>query len=277
MRPIEPLPGLAPDASLGPAPEQRWLSVAMLVVDERYQRPITAAGGVNIRRIARKFSWLNFAPVVVSPIAGGKYAIVDGQHRTTAAASIGIDSVPCLIIQADVAQQAAAFSALNAGMVRMHRLALYHAALAAGEAQAKAIDAAAREADVTIVRSPVVAHEMKPGQTMAVGAIGALVEKRGRGPAVQILRAIMATRPTLSSPLVARVIVAMANVLGDHKEWRALPQTRLHGALAGLEILDALDNSEIESKSRKGCKVTDLLEATIVTHLDRALGKRSAA
>ena len=46
-----------------------------LVVDPAYQRPIIGKGRQNVDRIARAFSWSCFAPVVVSPVAGGKFAI----------------------------------------------------------------------------------------------------------------------------------------------------------------------------------------------------------
>ena len=80
--------------SVGAAPMLQWLKIADLVVDPVYQRPIVGNGRRNVDRIARAFSWSCFAPVVVSPIEGGRFAIIDGQHRTTAAALVGLDSVP---------------------------------------------------------------------------------------------------------------------------------------------------------------------------------------
>lgn len=118
MRQIEPLADVHGPEDYGPVPEMRWLPIGKLIVDDAYQREITPAGQRNIRAIADAFSWMKFAPVVVSPVAGGAYAIVDGQHRTTAAATIGVDSVPCLIIQADRKQQAQAFRAINGQVIR---------------------------------------------------------------------------------------------------------------------------------------------------------------
>src|SRR6185503_19283784 len=99
--------------SAGPAPMLQWLNIDQLVVDPSYQRPIIGKGRRNVDRIARAFSWSCFAPVVVSPVEGGKFAIIDGQHRTTAAALVGFDSVPCQIVIAALEQQAAAFKAIN--------------------------------------------------------------------------------------------------------------------------------------------------------------------
>lgn len=86
---------------MGPAPKLEWIDISDLVVDDSYQRPIARAGKTNIARIVSNFRWCYFAAVVVSPIEGGKYAIVDGQHRVTAAAILGITSVPCQLILAD--------------------------------------------------------------------------------------------------------------------------------------------------------------------------------
>ncbi len=86
----------------GPAPLLQWVKIAELVVDDRYQRPIYGAGRVNVRRIAEAFSWAKFAPIVVSPVEGGRFAIVDGQHRATAALLRGIEAVPAQVIIAAI-------------------------------------------------------------------------------------------------------------------------------------------------------------------------------
>ena len=90
----------------GAAPMLQWLKIADLVVDPAYQRPIVGKGRQNVDRIAQTFSWSCFAPVVVSPVEGGKFAIIDGQHRTTSAAILGFDSVPCQIVIAAREEQA---------------------------------------------------------------------------------------------------------------------------------------------------------------------------
>ena len=64
----------------GPAPMLQWLAIAALVVDPAYQRPIARAGRRNVTKIAAGFTWSKFAPVVVAPIEGGRYAIIDGQR-----------------------------------------------------------------------------------------------------------------------------------------------------------------------------------------------------
>lgn len=200
-----------PDA--GPAPQLQWLPIALLRVDPAYQRPITAKGRQNIVKIVKEFRWNRFAPVVVSPIAGGLYAIVDGQHRTTAAATVGLESVPCLVILADAREQAAAFSAINGAVTRMHKMSIHHAAVAAGDPAACEIDAVARAAGVTILRYPKSELHQAPGETMAIGSIAEAIAAHGEAATVLALKAIREppnnVRGGLTGPII-RATAAMA-------------------------------------------------------------------
>jgi hypothetical protein len=62
----------------GPAPQLQWVETKDLVVDMTYQREIGKRGAANIRQIAENFDWSKFAPIIVAPIEGGQWAIVDG-------------------------------------------------------------------------------------------------------------------------------------------------------------------------------------------------------
>jgi len=97
----------------GPTPIVQWLKICQLVVGPAYQRAIGNRGTSNIHLIAENFDWSKFAPVIVALVEGGRFAIVDGQHRTTVAMLRGIEEMPCQIVQANRAQQAAAFAAVN--------------------------------------------------------------------------------------------------------------------------------------------------------------------
>jgi ParB-like nuclease domain len=70
---------------LRPAPFLEWIAVERLVVDTEYQRESGRRGATNVIQIAEHFDRSKFAPVIVAPVEGGRFAIVDGQHRTTAA------------------------------------------------------------------------------------------------------------------------------------------------------------------------------------------------
>src|ERR1700733_13114921 len=126
MRPIS-IEGFEKPESVaaGAVPMLQWMKIADLVVDPAYQRPIAGKGRLNVDQIARSFSWSCFSPVVVSPVEGGKFAIIDGQHRTTSAAILGFDSVPCQIVIAAREEQAAAFKAINGTTTPISQMALH--------------------------------------------------------------------------------------------------------------------------------------------------------
>jgi hypothetical protein len=175
VRPLDPtiIKGkVVPQMAVGPAPMLDWIRIERLVVDDVYQRPIRGAGVANVARIAQAFCWSYFAPVIVSPISGGLFAVIDGQHRATAAAACGIEVLPCQIIIADVAEQARAFKAINGTVTKMSSMAIHAAAVAAGEPRAMALDEACRTAGVTLLRFNKEASQQKPGQTHAVNACG---------------------------------------------------------------------------------------------------------
>ena len=114
MRTIETGTNHAPSSvDAGPAPMLQWLPLASLVVDDSYQRELKRGNWSAIRRIADNFKWSRFSPVFVAPVEGGRYAIIDGQHRAHAAAICGFDEVTCQIVQMSREEQAASFAAVN--------------------------------------------------------------------------------------------------------------------------------------------------------------------
>jgi ParB-like nuclease domain len=64
-----------------------------------------------VHQISENFDWSKFAPGIVAPVEGGQFAIVDGQHRTTMAILRSQEKMPCQVVQADRAKQAAAYAA----------------------------------------------------------------------------------------------------------------------------------------------------------------------
>lgn len=178
--------------SAGKPPRLEWIALKDLVIDTDYQRPITPVGERNIVRIAGGFDWTAFSTVIVAP-AGlkGKYSIIDGQHRCHAAALLGIDKVPCQIVDAARAQQARAFEQVNGNATRVHSLMRYHALVVAGEPRAAAIASICAEAGVTICRYPVPAKDIKPRHTLLTFQIEKLEAAHGREAVVAALRAIV--------------------------------------------------------------------------------------
>lgn len=202
--------------AVGPAPQLAWLDIASLVVDPAYQRPITRAGRANIGKIVAEFRWARFSPVIVSPVEGGRYAIIDGQHRVTAAASIGIECVPCQVVLATQGEQAEAFTAINGATTRVTALALHRAAVAAGEPSAVAVSHVAARAGVKILGYPVATLDEEPGQTMAVGAIAGVIARHGADVAVLALRCIVETRRNnVRGGVLASIVTATGQVVRE--------------------------------------------------------------
>lgn len=236
---IEGFSSVKPPENLGSAPILQWIEIDLLVVDETYQRPITGVGATNIRKIAQAFDWSKFAPVIVAPVEGGRYAIVDGQHRTTAAMLAGVASVPCQVIMASRQQQAAAFKAVNASVTKVAATVLHAAAVAAGEAEALEIQRVCEAAGVVIMKCPRSVDRMKPGETLSIGAIKAAIRSLGSDVVITALQCVTETSNNSPGALSADVVTALCAVIGANVEWRD----------AGLSLLEAFDRIEIEQEA----------------------------
>jgi hypothetical protein len=140
----------------GPAPMLTWIPAERLVIDDSYQREIGKRGRSNIMQIVANFDWSKFAPVIVAPVEGGLYAIVDGQHRTTSAMVHGFKEVPCQVVQADRAKQADAYAAVNGNITKTTPQQLFHAKVAAGHQSAVELRDVCATGGVEIVKRNVV-------------------------------------------------------------------------------------------------------------------------
>lgn len=204
---LQPLDlGTHPAPDKGPSPQLQWIAIGDLRCDPSYQRQITRQGETNVRKIARAFSWSKFAPVIVAPIEGGVFAIIDGQHRTTAALSIGVKQVPCQVILATRGEQAAAFSAINGTVTRINSLALHRAAVAAGDAEAVRLDGIAARAGVKILAYPVPETKQKPGETMALETLRRALARHGETALVFVLT-VLVKSPNLQAGGLAGAII----------------------------------------------------------------------
>jgi hypothetical protein len=259
----------------GAAPMLQWLKIADLVVDPAYQRPIVGKGRQNVDRIAQTFSWSCFAPVVVSPVEGGKFAIIDGQHRTTSAAILGFDSVPCQIVIAAREEQAAAFKAINGTTTPISQMALHAAALVATEPWAVQVAHVCTCAQVELLRYPVPTDKQSPGQTMAVGAITRCLRQYGEATLITALQCVTQTANNRPGALSARTIKALCYVLHSDSE-------RRESGLALLEAFDSIDLISIQDESAVDAAVNKVgrvqaIGDRIRTALNRLLPPKTGA
>jgi len=167
-----------------PAPQLLWLSVDDLVIDDRYQRPLNPNNWAAIKRIAKEFRWSRFSPILVAPVEGGRYALIDGQHRAHAAALCRIESIPAMVALVAPEEQALAFIEINTRQIRVSGHVVYRAALAAGEEWAIACrDVVAAAGCELMARNSVSKNDKRAGQVFAIGLIRGLVAA-GHGHAV---------------------------------------------------------------------------------------------
>jgi hypothetical protein len=271
MRPIDTAPFGAVDApaDLGAVPILQWVAIADLVVDESYQREIRGAGRKNVLAIAGAFQWIKFSPVIVSPVAGGKFAIIDGQHRVTAAALIGITDVPAQVVVADRATQARAFTAINASATRVSTLQIFAARLAAGDEVAVAVAACCAAAGVVPLRYPKGMSDLKPGETLAVGALEAVFRAHGRDVLELALRCIRETKNDLVGAVNATAVKAVAVALAEAPH--ALPVAAVIRAFDEFDLAEASAEARAKATRMRGISAADLLAAMISTHLDAVL------
>lgn len=267
MRQINPAHFRRPETpDVGAAPMLQWVAIADLVVDESYQRPIRDQGRRNVQRIAENFRWARFAPVIVAPVEGGKYAIVDGQHRTTAAALIGIKSVPCQVIIADRETQAAAFVAINGAVTKISRMALHAAAVAAGEPDALLFQQACDIAEVELLRYPVARDQQKPGQTMSVQAAASCFAQFGRDTFITAMQCVTQTSNNEPGVLTTAVIRALCTVLDRRRDWRDAGSA-LFDAFDGLDLASLEETARSMAVGVKGAttstKLIELIEAEL--------------
>lgn len=164
-------------------PALAWLPIAHLGLDDRYQRGLGPKNWTAIVKIAKKFDWARFTPILVAPAGDGFFAIIDGQHRTHAALMRGYDHVPAMIVPMTVKEQAAAFAGVNGDVTSITVFHIYKAALAAGEAWATKSRRAVEEAGCQLMVSNAASDKKRPREIYPIGLIRQHIEQ-GRGDVV---------------------------------------------------------------------------------------------
>ena len=154
---------------------------------------------------------------MVAPVEGGKYVVIDGQHRTTAAAVAGFERVPCQIVTADRDEQAAAFKALNRSSAAPSRMAFHASAVGASNAGAVRLAEVCARAKVELLRYPVPTDRQSAGQTMAVAAIAGCLERYGQETVIAALQCVTQTSNNRPGVLSARTIKALCAVLSSDR------------------------------------------------------------
>lgn len=190
MRPIKPLalPETRPAEILTSPPELRHVSPGALHVDESYQRGLSERSLRLIRKIVAEWDWRAFKPPVTVEGEHG-LEVIDGQHTAIAAASHGgIVEIPVLVVVAEqVESRADAFVRHNRDRIQVTPVQLHNAMVAAGDEDALTVKQVCERAGVRILKHPPPMGRFKIGDTLAIVAVRALVNRRYAAGARQVL------------------------------------------------------------------------------------------
>lgn len=265
----------------GPAPMLAWLPIDSLTIDESYQRELRGESWRAIRRIAQQFRWSRFSPVFVAPIEGGRYAIIDGQHRTHAAAMCGFVEIPCQIVQMSPAEQAASFAAVNGLVTKVSIGQIFKAARAAADPLALECFGAVEAAGCRLMTANTTTAEKRPGEIYAVGLVRNLVKA---GKAELMTLALDALRQAecgaIADYWTGPVLKVWLNGVCDRPRL-AGRRAELTTSLDDIDLWQLLDDAEETAKKKRrlgfaGITRYDLALAALGERLDHAFGRAAA-
>lgn len=277
-RKIDPAPflkaaGTLPDMESGQQPSLRWIEIGSLLIDPAYQREIGTTGRKNIIRIAKEFEWARFSTMIVALHGADQFVIVDGQHRTTAAAMRGHKKVPCQIISVDQRKQAASFAAINSLITEMSPMQVHAAKVAAADPGALRLTKICAAGGVTICRYPVAAKHIKRGETMAVAQLAKALERYGEKALRVSLQMIAGTRDGNPGLLRGQLVQALCAVLESHPEW--MNDQRLKNVFEMFDFKVCWVAAAQEAMMSHG-KVVTLLTEKIASYLAATLTEKAA-
>lgn len=238
------------DCQPGPAPILDWIEIRRLVIDDRYQRELKSANWTTIRSIARNFNWSKFSTVLVAPIEGGDFAIIDGQHRTHGAALCGFEKVPCQIVQMNFDEQARSFAAVNGHVLKITSLNIYKARLAAGEEEAIRARDICQAAGCTLKTSNTSTRQKKPGEIYAPKAFMRICQLRSAESIVTALRLFMGCEQFNDNIEFWENSVLVPTLLAITADERFLQSPKAEEFIGQFDIWAALDAAKNEQKRK---------------------------
>lgn len=199
-------------AEVGP-PVFESVDPATLLVDEAYQRNLSERSIRLVRQIIGGWDWRRFKPPVCARTPRG-LEVIDGQHTAIAAASHPqVSTIPVMIVEAaEQADRAQAFIGHNRDRLGITPMQMHAAAAAGGDPDAVTLNQVCERAGVRVLRATPGNGVWRAGETVAVRAIGALINRRGAMRARQVLEILTAAR---SAPIASAQIKAVEALLHD--------------------------------------------------------------
>lgn len=228
-------PKQRPMVALGTPPVIQWIAPDQLEVDDTYQRSIEGGASQSlIRKIGLEWDWRLCIPLLVSR-RGGRMFVIDGQHRLEGARlRTDIPHLPCAVFDfGGPEEEAELFVQANRVRRPMQRLDEFHAAIAAGDDKAIAINEMVTEAGLVVGRN--IAWQMiKSGEVVFVGAIQRMTRIHGRELAMTSLKLIAQAFDGQPFPTAGAMFEAIVLFLSDRtKKAEPVSMDLLGSVLAG--------------------------------------------
>lgn len=228
LRPIEPInsAGLAPTTPSTTGPIFEWVDPACLLVNETYQRDLSERSVKLIRRIIEGWNWTKFKPPVCS-LGDHGLEVIDGQHTAIAAATHPhVAQIPVMIVETETVQdRASAFIGQNTTRLGITKMQLHRAAVAAGDEDALTIEQVCQRSGVRLLMAK--PHRWKVGDSVAVQAVGALIDRRGAMGARKVMELLVRAD---AAPVTQAGLKAVEMILFD-PEYADADQDHLHEAI----------------------------------------------
>ncbi len=218
------------------------LPIKVLFVDETYQRAVSSNSVRNIKRICREFDWAKFLPVIVAQ-DGDRYCIVDGQHRTTAAATIGVEAVPCYVLSCTPSEAASAFAAINGNVTPVQPIDLWFAQLAAGDSDCIALKRVLDAASVKVTRKK---EGFLVGETRSINVLRRAHDFYGEAILTTILQCIVETGDGNPGMIFGAMIHGIGRAIRTKPEWLTEP-SKLFDVFDRLSLADLHYEAKIEN------------------------------
>lgn len=200
------------------------LSVDVLFVDDRYQRPVTTIAD----QIAEHFERALLEPLLVSRRKRDRYAIADGQNRWAGAKRIGERWLWCRVMRLTPQEEARIFSALQAQRKNIRPLERFKADVFAGNPEAIAVSALLRRHGV--VTSEVSGAYSSEDSLAAITAVRRGWARYGDERMDRVFEIVRAAFPGERGRWVGEVINGLAAFLSRHEKDIDVP--RLVAALS---------------------------------------------
>lgn len=239
-----------------------WVPTNALFVDDSYQRLFLGQNLNRVRQIADNFDWRLFSPIVAAQVSQG-WAVIDGQHRASAAASLGIATIPAWVVEADVAQQSRMFVALNATTTKVSSMQLWHSRLAFNDPDAVALFDVCSKAGVVISRYPVQAKLRDPTWTMCPDVINRLRTHHGDAAIVAALSLLRQVGVAQGNALIGKQLIEATHKNFATKAWKRSDVGAIAGRLTETDF-DRLIAATVEHAKQKGFVIVDTLAAVLV-------------